>query len=83
MNTSMDSTESNQDLILKAKLEVQESDAQVEKALENLKGQVGDGLEKFKQYKEAVKDPILLSATAFIIGTYLGQMIRHSSIFRK
>lgn len=51
------------------------SDEHVEKAFEQLKGKLDDTVKTATLFSNALKDPFLLSATAFLVGIYLGESV--------
>jgi len=63
--------------VLQAEQEVHMSNQQLEKALNQLKGSLEDGTKTANLIAKAMKDPILLSASAFLIGIYLGETLRN------
>lgn len=68
--------------LVQAELEVQKSDQKLEKAFDHLKGSL-EGNRTANLLIKAIQDPILLSASAFLIGIYLGETLRSPRVEKK
>jgi len=67
-----------EDPLLKAELEVRESNEQVVEALNHLKEKVDVGVRTVDRIVEVSKKPAVLSAIALVVGMFIGQMLRMS-----